>query len=98
MEREYQSGHLTVLLSTTGTGIPGSSLTPEKRKPETARAGRPPAQAGLKPTTLRAKFAAIDLRERRRLGALPAVICNATPSTNKPAVRAGECAAWIQQC
>ena len=25
MEREYQSGHLTVLLSTTGTGIPGSS-------------------------------------------------------------------------
>jgi hypothetical protein len=46
VEREYQSGHLTVLLGTTGTGIPGSSLTPEKRKTETAGAGRPPAQAG----------------------------------------------------
>ena len=26
MEREYQSGHLTVLLSTTGTGISGTAI------------------------------------------------------------------------
>ncbi len=29
VKRDYQSGHLTVLLSTAGTGIPGSSLNPE---------------------------------------------------------------------
>jgi len=42
MERDYQSGHLTVLLSTTGTGIPGSSCpTPIRRRPQRA-AERPP--------------------------------------------------------
>ena len=78
MEREYQSGHLTVLLGTTGTGIPGSSLTAKKRMTETpVRAVRRLRRAEGNHTSSEVRW--LSTSPSVDDSALPAVIRNATP-------------------